>query len=81
LESPCYYGRPSEAKKPVLLIPQTKYDGTFVKAIVPLEDERKNRAIAAWLYKDELLVDLIEQTHEINPKKYGPSLRLVMHYG
>ena len=59
-ESPHHYGRPSEAKKSLLLTPQTKFDGTFVKTTVPLEDESENRAIATWLYKDEVLVDLTE---------------------
>ena len=43
-ESPRHYGRPSEAKKPSLQMPQTKYGDTFVKATVPLEDESENRA-------------------------------------
>ena len=59
-ESPYHYGRSSEEKKPLLHTSQTKYDGTFVKAIVPLEDESENRVIAAWLYKDETPVDLTE---------------------
>ena len=60
-ESPRHFGRPSVAKKPFVLTPQTKFNGSFVKAIVPLEDENENRAIAAWLYKEESPVDLIEQ--------------------
>ena len=39
LESPCHYGRPSKAKNPLLLTPQTKFDGTFVKDTIPLEDK------------------------------------------
>ena len=80
-ESPRYYGRPSEAKKPSLHTPQTKYDGTFVKATVPLEDESENRAIAAWIYRDEVPADLTEQAREITPEKYGPGLRLMKRYG
>ena len=45
-ESPRHYGRPSKANKPSLKTPRTKYGDTFVKAIVPLEDESENRAIA-----------------------------------
>ena len=59
-ESPRHYGRPSQAKKPLLHTPQTKYDGTFVTATILLEDESENRAIAAWLYKEEAPVDLTE---------------------
>ena len=59
----------------------TKFNGTFVKAIVPLQDESENRAITAWLYKDEVPIDLIEQAREITPKKYGLGLRLMKHYG
>ena len=81
LESPRHYGRPSEAKKPLICMPQTKYDGTFVSATVPLEEESEDRAIAAWLYKDETLVDLIEQAHQITPEKYGPGLKLMKQYG
>ena len=73
-KSPCHYGRQSEAKKPPLHRPQTKYDGTFVTVVVPLEDKSKNRAIATWIYGDEVLANLIEQAHEITTKKYGPSL-------
>ena len=73
-ESPRHYGRPSEAKKPPLHIPQTKYDGNFVAAIVPLEDESENRAIAAWIYRDEVPADVTEQAREITPEKYGPGL-------
>ena len=57
-ESPHHYGRPSEAKNPFVLTPQTKFNGTFFKAIVPLEDESENGAIFAWLYKDEMPIDL-----------------------
>lgn len=60
-ESLHHYGRPLEKKKPFVLTPQTKYNGTFVKAIVPLEDESKNRAIFAWLYKEETLIDTTEK--------------------
>ena len=59
-KSPHHYGRPSEAKKPFLLTPQTKVNGTFFKAIVPLEDESERKAIDVWLYKDETPVDLRE---------------------
>ena len=54
-ESPRHYGRPSEEKKPSLQTPQTKYNGTFVAADVPLEDESENRAIAAWIYRERML--------------------------
>ena len=81
LESPCHYGRPSEAKKPSLQTPQTKFNGTFVAADVPLEDESENRAIAAWIYREEVPADLTEQACEITPEKYGPSLRLMKCYG
>ena len=64
-----------------MLTPQTKYDGTFVQATVPLEDESENRAISTWLYKEETPVDIIEQAQEITPKKYGPGLRLMKHFG
>lgn len=80
-ESLCHYGRPSEAKKTFMLTPQTKYNRTFVKATVPLEDESENRAISTWLYKEETLVDIIEQAQEITPKKYGPGLQLMKHFG
>ena len=60
LESPRHYGRPSEVKKPSLQMPQTKYNGTFVASDVPLEDESENRAIAAWIYRDEVQANLIE---------------------
>ena len=74
LESPHHYRRPSEVKKPFLLTPQTKFNGTYVKAIVPLEDESENRAIFAWLYKDETPVDLTEQACEITLEKYSLGL-------
>lgn len=80
-ESPCHYGKPSEAKKPLVHTPQTKYDGTFVLATIPLEEESEDRAIAAWLYKDETLVDLTEQARRITPEKYGPGLKLMKRYG
>ena len=73
-ESPRHYGRPSEAKKPSLQPPQTKYYGTFVAVDVPLEDESENRAIAAWIYREEVPADLTEQAREITPEKYGPGL-------
>ena len=34
----------------------------------------ENRAIATWIYRDEVPIDLTEQAREITPKKYGPSL-------
>lgn len=80
-KSPHHYGRPSEVKRPFVLTPQTKYDGTFVKAIVPLKEEAKNRAIVAWIYKEETPVDLIEQSQEITPQKYGPGLKIIKHFG
>lgn len=80
-KSPHHYGRPSEAKKPFVLTPQTKYNGTFVNATVPLEDESENRTISAWLYKEETPVDITEQAREITPDKYGPGLRLMKHFG
>ena len=46
-ESPHHYGRPSKAKKPPIHTPQTKYDGTFVTANIPLEEESEDRAIVA----------------------------------
>ena len=45
-ESPCHYGRLFETKKPLLHTPQTIYDGTFVIATIPLEDESENKDIA-----------------------------------
>ena len=81
LESPRHYGRLSKAKKPLLHTSQTKYDGTFVTAIVPLEDESENRAIDAWIYKDEVPIDLTEQASEITPEKYDLGLGLMKHYG
>lgn len=77
LESPRHYGRPSKVKRPFVLTPQTKYNGTFFKAIIPLEEESENRAIASWIYKEETPIDLIEQSHEITPKKYGKGLKLM----
>lgn len=73
-ESPYYYGRPSEVKRPFVLTPQTKYNGTFVKDFVTLKEEAENRDFNAWIYKEETLVDLTKQSHEITPKKYSPSL-------
>lgn len=61
LESPHHYGKPSEAKKSFMLTPQTKYNGTFFKATIPLEDESENRAIVAWIYREQTPVDLIEK--------------------
>jgi hypothetical protein len=81
LESPWHYGKPSEAKKSFVLTPQTKYNGTFVKATVPLEDESGNRAIAAWLYKEMTPIDLTEQAREITPEKYGHGLMILNHFG
>ena len=81
LESPHLYGRPSEAKKPLLFTPQIKYDGTFVKATIPLEDESEKKAIATWLHKENLPIDLTEQAHEITLEKYDPGLKLMKHYG
>ena len=51
--SPHSYGRPSKDKKPSLSNPRTIYDGTFVQATTPLEDEDENRAIASWIYRGE----------------------------
>ena len=34
-ESPRHYGRPFEVKKPFVLTPQTKYNGTFSKLQFP----------------------------------------------
>ena len=81
LESPHHYRRPSKEKRPFVLPPQTKYDGTLVKATIPLEEEAENRTIVAWIYKEETLVDLTEQSHEITPEKYGPGLKLMKHFG
>ena len=47
-------------KRPFVLTPKTKYNGTFFKAIVPLEEEDEDRVIATWIYKEDTLVDLIE---------------------
>ena len=68
-ESPRHYGRPSEAKKPPIHTPQTKYDGTFVTTTIPLEEESENRAIATWLYRDETLVDSesLDITIDVSP--------------
>ena len=60
LESSHHYGRPSEVKRPFVLTPQNKYNGTFVKAIVPLKDENEKKSIIVWLYKEETLADLTE---------------------
>jgi hypothetical protein len=46
LPSPCSYGKPSEKMKP-FNSPSTIFNGTFVQAIVPLEDEDEERAIEA----------------------------------
>ena len=81
LESLHHYGRPLEEKKSFVLTPQTKYNGTFVKDTIPLEDESENRTIFAWLYKEETPVDITEQAREITPEKYGPSLRLMKLFG
>lgn len=59
-ESPHHYGRPSKVKRPFVLKPQTKYNGKFFKATIPLEEETENRVIVAWIYKEETIVDLIE---------------------
>lgn len=64
-----------------MLTPQTKYNCTFVKATVPLEDESENRAIAAWIYKEEIPVDVTEQAQEITPEKYESGLRLMKCFG
>ena len=66
-KSPRHYGRPSEVKRPFVLTPQTKYDGTFIKAIILIEEESENRAITAWIYKEETPVDLTEESHRITP--------------
>ena len=55
-------------------MPQTKYNGTFVVADVPLEDKSEKRAIVAWIYREEVPADLTEQAQEITPKKYGLGL-------
>ena len=57
-ESPHHYGRPSKVKRHFVLKPQTKYNDTFVKATIPLKEESEKRAIFAWIYKEEALVDL-----------------------
>ena len=57
-ESPHHYGRPPKVKRPFVLKPQTKYNDTFFKAIVPLEKESENRAIVVWIYKEETIVNL-----------------------
>lgn len=80
-KSPYQYGRPFEMKRYFVLTPQKKYNGTFVKSIVPFKEEDENRAITAWIYKEETPVDLTEQSCEITPEKYGPSLKLMKHFG
>ena len=59
-KSPQNYGRPSEGKRPFVLTPQTNYNGTFFKSIVPLEEESENRVISTWIYKEEIPIDLTE---------------------
>lgn len=59
-ESPSHYWRPSEVKRPFVLSPQTKFNGAFVKATIPLEEEDENRALIVWLYKEEILANLID---------------------
>ena len=81
LESPNHYMRPFEAKRPFVLTPQTKYNGNFVKAIVPLKEKSENRVISAWLYKEDTPIDLIEQACEITPEKYSLGLKLMKCFG
>ena len=76
-EFPRHYGRPSKVKRPFVLTPQTKYNGTFFKATISLEEESENRAIVSWIYKEETSVDLREWSCGISLEKYGPGLKLI----
>ena len=49
--------------------------------VPPLEEKSENRAIAAWIYKEETLVDLTEQSREITCEKYDPGLKLMKRFG
>ena len=68
-------------KRPFVLTTKTNYNYTFFKDIVPLKEEDENRAIVAWIYKEETPAGLIEQSHEITSKKYGPGLKIMKCFG
>lgn len=80
-KSPRHYWRPSKMKRPFLVSPKTLFNGAFIKSILPLEDKDENRAIATSLYKEEVPVDLTDQSHEITPEKYGLGLKLIKCLG
>lgn len=61
--------------------PNNGFDGAFVQATVPLEDEDENKAIYAWLYKYGVLINLKVQSCEITPKNYGQGLKLMKQLG
>ena len=41
-ESPRHYKRPFEAKRHFVVSPKIAFNGTFLKATIPLEDEDEN---------------------------------------
>ena len=69
--SPHSYGRPSPSN------PWTIYDGTFVQATTPLEDEDENKAIATWIYREKDTSKQDTSPHEINTEYYGKGLHLM----
>ena len=58
LESLHHYGRPSEANRNFVLSPQNKFNSSFIKDIVPLEEEDEDRAITALIYREETLMNV-----------------------
>lgn len=79
--SPCSYGREFKDNKPSVVSPQTLYDGTFVQAIVPLEDEFKNRPIVAQIQTQQDIPEHATLKCEIEIEIYGKGFKLMKQFG
>ena len=79
--SPRSYGKPSEDTRPSSVTPRKLYDGTFVQATIPLEEEAENRAITAWIHRGEPESERASPSHQIDTEYYGKGLHLMKRFG